>query len=213
MKIDIWADIVCPFCYLGKRHLELALAEFGHADDVELVWHSFQLDPHLPARAPGPLAPMIAEKFGISVAESERNQRAVAAQASEVGLEFNWREARYANTFDAHRLVHLAGAHGRASEAMTRLMRAYFADGVEIGDPEALEAVGVELTLPRDELRAMLAGDDYGEAVRADEDEARTRGITGVPFFVFDDSLALAGAQPVATMRAALERAWADRGV
>ncbi|WP_312295738.1 DsbA family oxidoreductase, partial [Dermacoccus nishinomiyaensis] len=153
MKIDIWSDIVCPFCYIGKRHLELALDGFEHADDVEIAWHSFELDPTIEAVPDTTLVEKIAAKYGMTPEQSERSQEDIAARAAEVGLEFNWREAKFGNTFDAHRLVHLAAQHGRATEAHERLMRAYFTEGVAVGDTTELQRLGEEIGLPADDVR------------------------------------------------------------
>lgn len=212
MRIDIWSDIVCPFCYIGKRHFEQALETFEHADDVDVVWHSFELDPTTPREATAPLAQKIADKYGMTLAQSEQSQRDIAARAAEVGLEFNWREAKYGNTFDAHRLVHLAAKHGLATKAEDVLMHAYFTAGVQIGDPEQLQRLGEEIGLPADEVRSVLAGDEFGEAVRDDEQQARDLGITGVPFFVLDNTYAVSGAQPTELFSQALAQTWAERG-
>ena len=136
MKIDIWSDIVCPFCYLGKRRLEQALATFEHRDAVEVTWHSFELDRGAPAVSDGPLVDLVATKYGIGAAQAAEQHRSIAAAAAELGLEFNWEQARYGNTFDAHRVVHLAADHGLADVAHDRLMRAYFTDGLAVGGPD-----------------------------------------------------------------------------
>ena len=211
MKIDIWSDIVCPFCVIGKRHLELALENFEHADDVEIVWHSYELDPSI-EREPGrTLVDTIATKYGISAEQSAASQRDVAARAAAVGLTFNWQDAKYGNTFDAHRLIHLAAHHGLATAAETRLMHAYFTEGVSIGDVDELQRLGEEIGLPADDVRRVLAGDEFTQDVRADEAAARQIGITGVPFFVLDERLAVSGAQPVETFERALTQAWRAR--
>lgn len=208
MKIDIWSDVVCPFCVIGKRHLELALENFEHADDVEIVWHSYELDPSI-EREPGrTLVDTIATKYGISAEQSAVSQRDVAARAAAVGLTFNWQDAKYGNTFDAHRLIHLAAHHGLATVAETRLMHAYFTEGVSIGDVDELQRLGEEIGLPADDVRRVLAGDEFTQDVRADEAAARQIGITGVPFFVLDERLAVSGAQPVETFERALTQAW-----
>lgn len=208
MKIDIWSDIVCPFCYIGKRHLELALDGFEHADDVEIVWHSYELDPTIEAVPDGTLVEKIAAKYGMTPEQSQRSQEDIAARAAEVGLEFNWREAKFGNTFNAHRLVHLAAKHGRATEAHERLMRAYFTEGVAVGDVNELQRLGEELELPFDELRELLTGTDYATEVRADEEQARSLGISGVPFFVLGEKYAVSGAQPVELFEQALAQTW-----
>lgn len=208
VKIDIWSDIVCPFCTIGKRHLQLALDAFPHRDDVEIVWHSFELDPAIEAAPTRPLVDSIAAKYGISREQSQASQEDIARRAAAVGLTFNWQQARFGNTFDAHRLTHLAAAHGLGDEAQARLMSAYFTEGVAIGDPAELQRLGEEIGLPADEVRALLAGDAYADAVRGDEAQAQALGITGVPFFVLDDTFAVSGAQPVELFGQALAQAW-----
>lgn len=212
VKIDIWSDIVCPFCYIGKRHMELALEGFEHRDDVEIVWHSFELDPTIEREATGTLVEKIASKYGISREQSEQSQRDVEARAAEVGLVFNWRGAKYGNTFDAHRLIHLAAAHGLATEAETRLMRAYFVEGVQIGDRTELQRLGEEIGLSADDVRTVLNSNDYEDAVHSDEAAAQQLGIGGVPFFVLDNKYGISGAQPVELFSQALEQAWNERG-
>lgn len=208
MKIDIWSDIVCPFCYIGKRHLELALNGFEHAGDVEIVWHSFELDPTIEAVPEASLVEKIAQKYGLSREQSERSQMDVAARAAEVGLEFNWREAKFGNTFDAHRLVHLAAQHGLATQAHERLMRAYFTEGVAVGDARELQRLGAEIGLPADAVRDLLNGSRFADEVRADEEIARSVGISGVPFFALGEKYAISGAQPVELFSQALAQTW-----
>lgn len=210
MKIDIWSDIVCPFCYVGKRHLERALDGFAHRDDVEIVWHSYELDPTIEAVSDQSLVEKIAAKYGMTPEQSQASQEQIAERAAAVGLEFNWREARFGNTFDAHRLVHLAAAHGRQGEAEERLMRAYFTEGQAVGDHDTLRTLAGELDLPADEVDSLLAGQDYADAVRADEEKARLYGITGVPFFVIDEKYGISGAQPVELFEQALDQAWRE---
>lgn len=211
MRIDIWSDIVCPFCVIGKRHLELALENFEHADDVELAWHSFELDPTIEREPSRTLVEAIATKFGISAEQSAASQRDIAARAAAVGLEFNWQDARFGNTFDAHRLAHLAAAHGLGDEAQQRLMRAYFTEGASIGDIDVLQRLGEEIGLPADDVRRVLTSDAYAQEVRADEAAAGQIGISGVPFFVLDGKLGVSGAQPVETFERALTQAWNAR--
>ncbi|MGW5241122.1 DsbA family oxidoreductase [Monashia sp. NPDC004114] len=211
MKIDIWSDIVCPFCYLGKRRLEQALATFEHRDEVEVTWHSFELDRGAPAVSSQPLVDLVASKYGISPDQAAEQHRSIAAAAIELGLEFNWEQARYGNTFDAHRVVHLAADHGLADLAHDRLMRAYFTDGLAVGDRDSLVALALEIGLDESEVREMLDSDDYGNHVRSDEATAKMLGIESVPFFVLDRKYGLSGAQPVGVFQQALATAWATR--
>lgn len=211
MKIEIWSDIACPFCYIGERHLELALESFDHRDDVEIVPRAFELDP---GAAPGehrPMADALAAKFGTSSAQVTAMQRGIADKAHAVGLEFDTSTASVTNTFDAHRLVHLARESGRDRELLAALMRGYFAHGLRAGDHDALVEVATQVGLDEARVRAVLAGTEYTEDVRADESRARALGISGVPFFLIDDTYALSGAQPVAAFRSALDEVWAKQ--
>jgi predicted DsbA family dithiol-disulfide isomerase len=211
VKIDIWSDIVCPFCYLGKRRLEAALGAFEHRADIEVTWHSFELDRNAPAVAELPLVDLVAAKYGTSREQAVAQHRSMAAAAQDLGLDFNWEQARYGNTFDAHRVVHLAAEHGLADVAHERLMRAYFTDGLAVGDRDVLVRVAVEIGLEEAAVRAMLESDDYGNHVRSDEATAKMLGIESVPFFVFDRKYGVSGAQPVEVFTQALETAWSTR--
>ncbi len=211
MKIEVWSDVVCPFCYVGKRRLEAALGAFAHRDDVEVVWRSFELAPDAPAETGEPIDAMLARKYGMDLAEARAANVRVTAMAAEVGLEFRLDRARSGNTFDAHRVLHFAAERGLGGEAKERLLRAYFCEGRAIGVRDELVALGVELGLDDRELSVALAGDDHAEAVRADRREARELGVEGVPFFVIDRRYAVSGAQPDAVFAEALARAWAER--
>lgn len=214
MKIDIWTDIVCPFCYLGRRRFETALQRFEHRDEVEVQWHSFELDRNADPVAQDDLPTHIATKYRTTRAAAIAQHEQLAEQFREVGIEFDWQAARRGNTFDAHRLVHLAAdADGpqAASFVHERLMKAYFTDGVAIGDPDALVALAPELGLDPEAVRAMLDSDDYGNHVRSDEATAKMLGIDAVPFFVLDRRYGVSGAQPVEVFEQALAQAWATR--
>lgn len=211
MKIDIWSDIVCPFCYLGKRRLEAALATFEHADEVEVTWHSFELDRGAHPVSDLPLVDLVARKYGTSREQAVAQHRSMADAAAELGLAFNWEQARYGNTFDAHRVVHLAAEHGLADAAHERLMRAYFTDGLAVGDREVLVGLAGEIGLDPDAVRAMLESDDYGNHVRSDEATAKMLGIESVPFFVLDRKYGVSGAQPPEVFTQALQTAWETR--
>lgn len=209
MKIDIWSDVVCPFCYLGKRHLELALQRFEHRDEVEVVWHSFELDPHAPAEDERPTSQMLAEKYGMSLEQARAGNARLEQQAAQVGLEYHLERARRGNTFDAHRLLHLAREEGSQDELQERLMRGYFTESLPVGEPETLVRLATEAGLDEARVRAVLDGDEYAEAVRADEALARDYGATGVPFFVLAGRYGVSGAQPVELFERALAQAWA----
>ena len=210
MKIDIWSDVVCPFCYIGKRRLEAALAEFPHRDDVEVAWHSFELDPTAEAAPAGSLPDRLAKKYGMSREQAVASQENLSANAATVGLDFQWGKAQPGNTFDAHRLIHLAGASGLADAAKERLLRAYFTEGRPIGDRATLVELATEVGLDPTVVRQVLESQDYAEAVRADEEQARAYGINGVPFFVLDGRYGISGAQPTEVFTEALTQAWTE---
>jgi predicted DsbA family dithiol-disulfide isomerase len=209
MKIEIWSDVVCPWCYIGKRRFESALAQFEHREQVEVVWRSFELDPRAPQRSEGTLEEMLSRKYGVSLAEAARMNARVTALATQEGLEYHLDQAQRGNTFDAHRLIHLGVVHNLQGEVKERLLQAYFTEGRPISDPETLVAVGAEAGIRAAEVRTMLAGDAYAGAVRADEQRAAAFGIRGVPFFVLDERFGISGAQEAAVILNALEKAWA----
>jgi predicted DsbA family dithiol-disulfide isomerase len=215
VRVEIWSDVVCPWCYIGKRRFETALGRFEHRDDVEVVWRSFQLDPTtVSVRTPGEgpdHAELLATKYGMSRAQAEQAIARTTAAAAAEGLDYRLDRALSSNTFDAHRLVHLAAAHGRQGEMEERLMRAYFTEGQPVGDRETLVRLAVETGVDAEEAAAVLAGDAYADDVRADIAEARALGINGVPFFVLDRRYGVSGAQPAEQLLAALQQAWAER--
>lgn len=209
MKIDVWSDIVCPFCYIGKRRLEGALAGFAHRDQVEVVWHSFQLDPSAPAVSEESTATMLSRKYGISPAQVEQLHRRLEGQAAEAGLEYHLDRTRTGNTLDAHRLVHLAAGYDLADAAHERFMRAYFTEGEPVGDRATLARLAGEVGLPAERVAEVLDGDEFADAVLRDQAQARAYGATGVPFFVLADAVGVSGAQPPEVFAQALEQGWA----
>jgi predicted DsbA family dithiol-disulfide isomerase len=211
LSVEIWSDIACPWCYVGKRRFAAALAEFEHRDEVTVTWRSFELDPDAPVEREGERVDQLARKYGLSREQADAMQEHMTAVAAGEGLEFRFDIARSGNTFDAHRTVHLAAAHGLQDAMKERLLRAYLSEGEVIGNHEVLERLGLEVGLPEDELHHLLAGDRYAAEVRADERLASTLGITAVPFFVVDRAIAASGAQPPKLLRELLERAWAQR--
>jgi predicted DsbA family dithiol-disulfide isomerase len=210
MKIEIWSDIACPWCYIGRRRLEHALEKFEHRDHVEIVWRSFQLDPNAPRQYPGTVNDMLARKYGLSLPEAEARHAQITALAAAEGLDYHFERARPGNSFDAHRLVHLAAHHGLQGEMKERLQKAYFTDGLSFSDHDTLVQLAVEVGLDAEDTRRMLASDAYAAEVRTDIWQAQDIGIQGVPFFVFDDKYAVSGAQRCELFLSALERAWAD---
>ena len=214
MRIDIWSDVICPFCWIGKRHLETALETFlaEHPEtEVEVVWRAYELDPSAPRLTDGATgessAAMLSRKYGMPLAEAEAGQEQMAARFRELGLEFDWRTATICSTFDSHRLAALAADHGRADAVDEALRKAHFSEGRAISDPEVLRRIGLDAGLPADRLDALLAGQDFSDRVREDIETAREIGVRGVPFFVFDGRLAVSGAQPVEVFGQALEQA------
>jgi predicted DsbA family dithiol-disulfide isomerase len=217
MKVEIWSDVVCPWCYIGKRRFEAALAEFPHRDHVEVEWKAFELDPtsvSSPAgTAVGPRdqATRLAEKYGTDVDSAQRMVDNVVAQAAADGLEYRLDRAIPANTVDAHQVIHLGGLRGIQDAVKERLLRAYFTEGAAVGDRETLVRLAAEAGLDADEVRATLDEGRYVGAVRADQAEAQALGIRGVPFFVVDRKYGVSGAQPADVLRQVLDKAWGER--
>jgi predicted DsbA family dithiol-disulfide isomerase len=205
LTVEIWSDVVCPWCYIGKRRFEAALAGFPH--EVEHTWRSFELDPGAPPLREHSAAEHLASKYGMSVEQAQASHAQMTGLAAQEGLEYHLDRTRGGNSFDAHRLLHLAAAHGLQDEAKERLMRAYFTEGVAIGDREALVALATDIGLDPEEARAALDGDAYADAVREDEALAQRFGIQGVPFFVIDRRFGVSGAQPAELLVQALEKA------
>jgi predicted DsbA family dithiol-disulfide isomerase len=213
VKVEIWSDVVCPWCYIGKRRFESALARFPHADHVEVEWKSFELDPAAPRthELTGTHAEQLAAKFGRPMAEIEQMLDRVTAMAAGEGLDFRFDLNRGGNSFDAHRLLHLAKAHGRQDQLKERLDRGTFTEGLGVSDHEELTALAVEVGLDEAEVRAVLKSDRFADDVRADQAQAREYGINGVPFFVIDGRYGVSGAQPADLFLQGLTQAWNER--
>jgi predicted DsbA family dithiol-disulfide isomerase len=205
ITVEIWSDVVCPWCYIGKRRFEHALAEFEPA--VEIVWRSFQLDPDAPVREERGLVESFAARKGLDASQVRSMFANVTDVATGEGLTYDFDRVRAANTFDAHRLLHFAAAHGRQGELKERLLRAYFTEGEQVGDPEVLARLASEVGLDASQARRALDDGEYADDVRGDFESARAFGITGVPFFVFDRRFAVSGAQPAEVFTRALEAA------
>jgi predicted DsbA family dithiol-disulfide isomerase len=208
MKVDIWSDVACPWCYVGKRRIEKALAEFEHGDQVEIVWHSYQLDPDAPAISHQTIAEVLAQKYGRSLAQAAAMNERVSGIAAQDGLEYHMEKVRYGNTFDAHRLIHLAATHHLQDAMEERFFRAYFTEGAALGDGATLVKLAGEIGLDTEEVRTTLAGDAYADEVRADIQRARRLGIQGVPFFAIDGKYGVSGAQSSEVLKKVLEQAW-----
>ena len=208
MKIEIWSDVVCPWCFVGKRHLEQALKDFPHAGEIELEWRSYELDPTAPRERPGTYFERIAKKYGLSIGEARARVARIVQVGSEAGIDFRFDDARPGNTFDAHRLLHFARTVGRQDELKERFFVAAFTEGHPIGDRDTLVKLAADVGLAEDDVRRVLDSDEYADAVRADEAEAMQLEVHGVPHFVIDRRFAVPGAQAPETMRLVLERAW-----
>ncbi|HEX8770901.1 MAG TPA: DsbA family oxidoreductase [Acidimicrobiales bacterium] len=211
MRVDIWSDVVCPWCYVGKRRLEDALARFDHAADVDVVWRAFELDPSAPATYEGDNVDRLARKYGVPRAQAEAMNERVTRIADEEGLTFRLDIARPGNTLDAHRLLHLGADRGVQDVLKEQLLAAYQTRGEAIGDHDVLVRAAVAAGMDEGEVRDVLNSDRYTDEVRADENAAREIGATGVPFFVFDGRYAVSGAQPSDVLLQLLERTWSER--
>ncbi|WP_017602796.1 DsbA family oxidoreductase [Nocardiopsis alkaliphila] len=211
MRIEVWSDIVCPWCYIGKRRLERALASFEHAGQVELVWRSFQLDPDFPRGVAEPVYDSLAKKMNASREQVEAMTEQVRQVAAKEGLEYDFAGGVMVNTFDAHRLTHLAREQGLGDAAHEHLMRAQLVRARRLDQVDTLVEVAAQIGLDTDRARAVLEGGRYAEQVRADIAAARKLGATGVPFFVLDRALGISGAQPLEVFTAALEKAHAQK--
>jgi predicted DsbA family dithiol-disulfide isomerase len=207
MLVEIWSDIACPWCYVGKRRLEAALERFEHRDEVEILWRSFELDPQAPAERTGEYGGHLAAKYGTTPERAQEMLDTMTETAARDGLEFRFDRVRAGSTFDAHRLVHLAHALGRQDAMKERLMRGYLEEGELMSDHEALTRLAVEAGLDEAEARATLATDRFADEVRGDETLAAQLGITAVPFFVVDRAIALSGAHEPALLLKLLTKA------
>ena len=206
MKVEIWSDVVCPWCYIGKRRFEAALARFAHAGEVEVEWKSFELDPSAPVHR-GSTAEHLARKYGLTPEQVAASHERLTALAAAEGLEYHLDETQGGNTFDAHRLLQAAKSRGLGGEMKERLLHAYFTEGEPVGERDVLARLGAEVGV--EDAAGLLASEEWGDAVRADEREARLLGIAAVPFFVIDRYYGIEGAQSPDTILAALDEAWA----
>lgn len=212
MRIEIWSDVVCPWCYIGKRRLETALADFPHADEVEVVWRSYQLDPSAPRGESITTLEALGAKFPGGPEQVRQMLERTRGVAAEEGLEFG-DHSLHANTVDAHRVLHLALAEGGPAlqgALKEALLAAHFVANRDLGDHAVLAEVAVGVGLSADRVAAVLASEEYADAVRADVEQARAFGATGVPFFVVDRKYGVSGAQPAQAFSEVLTRAWDD---
>lgn len=211
MQVDVWSDVVCPWCFVGLANLETAIGAFEHGEAVTVALHSFQLEPDAPPHDPRPYEQILAEKYGQPVAQIREMQQRLVDLGAERGIDFRFDRLQRANTFDAHRLLHLAAERGLAMDLKQRLGRAYFTEGELISDHAVLRRLAVETGLDESEVDEVLADDGHADDVRDDLAAAGRIGVTGVPFFVVDGRLGVSGAQPAEILTSVLERAWSER--
>jgi predicted DsbA family dithiol-disulfide isomerase len=209
MLVEVWSDLVCPWCYLGKRRLEAALEGFSYADRVDVVWRSFELEPDAPREAESRRA-LLVSRYGMTAEQAAERDAQMTALAADAGLEYRPDLAQLGNTFDAHRVLHAARAAGLQGQAKERLLRGYFTEGRKLTDRDTLVELVADAGLDADVARTALADGSFAEEVRDDEREAAAIGITGVPFFVLNRRYAVSGAQPSDLLLQAFERTWAE---
>ncbi|MCI1788526.1 MAG: DsbA family oxidoreductase [Actinomyces sp.] len=208
IKVDIWSDVMCPFCYMGDALLEQALAAFEHRDAVDIEYHSFLLQPDLPVDTALKMDDFLATTKGFPREQAAAMNAQVAARGKQVGLDYRFDLAIATNTRRAHELSHFAKREGRQHEMIQRLFRAYFTEGANVGDRGILADLAAEIGLDREAAAASLATGEFAAAVEADIQAAGRLGIQGVPFFVFDGKYAVSGAQPVEAFTQVLTRVW-----
>ncbi|WP_413363913.1 DsbA family protein [Lysinibacillus sp. 3P01SB] len=213
MKIEVWSDYVCPFCYIGKRQLEKAIKESGYEKQIEVEYKSFLLDPSTPIDAEESIYEALSKKYNLSIEETKKMTANVAARAEEVGLDYNFDEMKTANTTAAHRLAKLANEQGKAPAYNERLMKAYFLEGEAIGRPEVLKRLAEEVGLDIKKVENVLSSHQFEDAVEADIYEAQQIGVRGVPFFVFNNKYGISGAQPQSLFTQTIEQAAAEAGL
>lgn len=211
MRIDVWSDVVCPWCWLGKARLEKAIASFPHQSEVEVVFRSFELDPRTPKDLDIATDEMLAKKFGVSRPQIDAMHERLRSLGQADGVDFHFERARTSNTFDAHQVLQLAKSQGKQLAMSDRLFRANFAEGVRVGARPELVRLATEVGLDGAEVAAALDEERFAIAVREDEAQAQALGITGVPFFVYERAIGVSGAQSVDVLRQAMDQAWARR--
>jgi len=210
MKVDIWSDVVCPFCYLGKRKLEKALEQFSHKDNVEVEWHSYQLDPDVIYTPGMNIHEYLAGRKAVSIEDTKQMHGKMAERVKELGLHYDFDHIIPANTFDAHRLIHFAKSKGLQDLAEERLFHAYFSEGKNIANKATLVSLGIEIGLEKASIESMLKGDEFTEDVKRDLYDAHSIGIQGVPYFVFNEKYAISGAQSSEMFLGALTTTWKE---
>jgi predicted DsbA family dithiol-disulfide isomerase len=211
MKVEIWSDVVCPWCYIGKRRFEAAMSSFEHRDAIDVTYHSYELNPDSPPDFQGSEIEYLAVHKGIPAAQAEAMLGQMTDLAASVGLEYRFDRVQHANTFDAHRVAHLAQAQGHGYDMVERLFRGYFVEGEALSELTTLARLAGDAGLDADATLVALNAGEAADDVRADEAQAAAYGITSVPFFVLDEKYGVAGAQEPDVLRQVLEQAWAER--
>ncbi len=210
MKVEIWSDVMCPFCYIGKRKFENALEQFAHKEDVEVVWKSFQLDPNLKTDPKATVTQRLMDKKGWSMEYAKEMNEHVTKIAKAVGLTYNLNEAVVANSFDAHRFSHLAKKHNLQDAAEERLFSAYFTEGKNTADKNTIIQLGIDIGLDSVEVKQMIESDEFAKEVQNDLQEAEQVGVSGVPFFLINEKYTISGAEESSTFLQALNTIWKE---
>lgn len=213
MKVEIWSDVMCPFCYIGKRHFEQALEKLPFKNEIEVVWKSFQLNPEYQNTSNETVYEYLSRSKGMPIEQARQMTKQVVDMAAAAGLKIDFDTNIPANTFNAHRLIHLAAQHGLQDLAEEKLFKAHFVKSKNIGEDSVLTELAVEIGLDKDEAEKVLKSDEYAEAVRYDIYESQNLGIRGVPYFVMDRKYGVSGAQPVQAFTDALTQSfkqWKD---
>lgn len=211
MKIEVWSDFVCPFCYIGKRRLEEALSQFPNRDQVEVEFKSYELDPNSPKDSKKNIQEVLASKYGMSIEKAKEMNASIGEQAANVGLTFNFDHMKPTNTFDAHRLAHFAKKRGKDAQLTEKLLYAYFTDSKNVADKDVLADIAEAVGISREEAEAVLKDEKaYAADVRSDEQTAQQIGVRGVPFFVINQKYAISGAQAPETFLGAIQKAWTE---
>ncbi|WP_139997467.1 DsbA family oxidoreductase [Paenibacillus paridis] len=211
MKVEIWSDYACPFCYIGKSKFELALERFAHKEKIETVFHSFELDPRADPHSGKSTYRMLADRYGMSMEKAKQATLSVTEQAAAAGLAFHFDKTVPTNTFDAHRVVHLAAKQGKDKQMAERLFKAYFTDGENIGDRDHLSSLAAEVGLDAAKVVEMLESSTFKESVREEEQRGSALGIQGVPFYLINGKYAVSGAQSPEVFLEMLTKAWDDK--
>ena len=210
LKVQIWSDIMCPFCYIGKRRIEEALQNFEHKENVEIEWKSYQLDASFVASPEDNMVEHLAEKYRKESDWAQNMLDNMTENAKAAGLDFHFEKAVLANSFNAHRLLHLAKKYNLANDLEELLFKAYLTEGKNVNDLDTLSKLGIEVGLDAEAIAQVLNSDTYGAEVQQDQEEANAIGVQGVPFFVLDNKYAISGAQPATAFLETLEKVWQE---